>query len=91
MASSCNGTSLPGMSVCSDMLLNLELPARSTQGKGLEGHKNDSQVYTRPRLAAECPKVGGLPHLDRPPAAGPTEQGVGRLRGVDGVKDDDSH
>lgn len=29
--------------------------------------------------------------MNRPPPARPTEQGVGRLRGVDRVEDDDSH
>jgi hypothetical protein len=35
---SSDGNSLPCMSICSNMLLNLELPAGSTQGYGLQGH-----------------------------------------------------
>lgn len=29
--------------------------------------------------------------MDRPPPTRPTEQGVGRFRGVDGIEDDDGH
>lgn len=47
-ASSSDGTSLPRMRICSDVLLDLDLPARSTQSYGLKGHKDDSQVYARP-------------------------------------------
>ena len=87
----CDGTSLPRMCICSDVLVDLELPTRSTQGHGLQGHKDDGQVYARPGLAAQSAKVRGLPHVDRPPPARPTEQGVGRLRGVDRIEDDDGH
>lgn len=47
-ASSSDGTPLPRMSICSDVLLDLDLPSRSTQSYGLKGHKDDSQVHARP-------------------------------------------
>ncbi len=42
-------------------------------------------------LLAECVPVRGLRHGDVLPAAGPREEGVGRLGGVDDVVEDDGN